>query len=194
MNIESLESLESFESLRRWRFRFKVIGSEEVGEIGNVKRAILIRVYLLNTKLFGLYLHYLINPDEAREPHNHPWSFITICLKGGYTEEVYSPDVFGDVGFPIRLGSIARGSIRVRKYSHIHKVVSVNPGTITLILRGPKIGREWGFFNYKRFIPSSFYNPTDRRTCLYGNPLYSVSCADSRCREHCRLLREDQEI
>lgn len=186
--------VERFESLRRWGFRFKVIGSEEVGELGNVKRTLLIRVYLLNTKFFGIYLHYHINPDGAREPHNHPWSFITICLKGGYTESVYRPGIFGSeaaIAIPAQLDRIVRGSIRVRKFSHIHKVVVIKPETITLILRGPKVGREWGFFSYTMFTPSSYYAPNEGRTCLYGNRVYTVSCPDSRCKEHCMLLRED---
>jgi hypothetical protein len=46
----------------------------------------LIRYNLLSTPWFGIKLHKILISDEACE-HDHPWSFVSFILKGGYVEQ-----------------------------------------------------------------------------------------------------------
>lgn len=40
----------------------------------------------LNTPWFGIRLHHIIRSDYDRELHDHPFTFLSIILRGGYTE------------------------------------------------------------------------------------------------------------
>lgn len=39
-----------------------------------------------------IYLHKFHNGDNLRDPHNHPWRFTSIILKGGYWEHSLNPE------------------------------------------------------------------------------------------------------
>lgn len=49
------------------------------------------RLRILQTPWFGIYLHKLCTPDPRDTLHDHPWSFFSIVLKGGYVEFVPGP-------------------------------------------------------------------------------------------------------
>lgn len=40
----------------------------------------------INTPLGGIKLHHILLSDEDRDCHDHPWSFLSIILWGGYFE------------------------------------------------------------------------------------------------------------
>lgn len=46
----------------------------------------LTRWYLLRTPLFSIMLHKFSRSDEDRALHDHPWPFLVIPLRSGYTE------------------------------------------------------------------------------------------------------------
>jgi hypothetical protein len=56
----------------------------DAGEAYLVRRAI-------NTPLGGIKLHHILRSDEDRDCHDHPWSFLSIILAGGYFE--HRPDI-----------------------------------------------------------------------------------------------------
>lgn len=97
------------------------------------------RLHVLKTPWFAVCLHWLNKPDEEPYLHDHPVSFLSIILRGGYTEHRAK-----------NYKSLVR-SIRHRWFNFIrasdwdrHRIVRVEPGTLTLCLMGPKV-REWGF-------------------------------------------------
>jgi len=90
------------------------------------------RLHLISTPLFGIKLHWFKGPDPDRHLHDHPWSFISFVLKGGYIERV-----FGKTN-RIRFFSIKRAT-------DSHTIRSVESGTLTLVFNGPKV-RKWGFW------------------------------------------------
>lgn len=49
------------------------------------------RLRILQTPLFGIYLHKLGTPDPRDTLHNHPWPFVSFVLRGGYTEFIPGP-------------------------------------------------------------------------------------------------------
>jgi hypothetical protein len=40
----------------------------------------------INTRFGGVKLHHILRSDDDRDLHDHPWSFLSIVLKGGYWE------------------------------------------------------------------------------------------------------------
>jgi hypothetical protein len=49
-------------------------------------KPLLIRYFLLHTKPLSIFLHHFLQSDEDRALHDHPWSFWTFLLSGGYWE------------------------------------------------------------------------------------------------------------
>lgn len=100
-------------------------------------------------RLFGIYLHKFMRDDDDRALHDHPWSFLSIMLRGQYVE-------FTDKGSVLRTA----GSIAFRRGTHKHRIVL--PREIvdgirkpvpcwTIIIKGP-VYRKWGFWCPKGFV------------------------------------------
>lgn len=51
----------------------------------------LTRLRLIQTPLFGVYLHRFDGPDPRDTLHEHPWPFVSIVLRGGYIERRLDP-------------------------------------------------------------------------------------------------------
>lgn len=90
----------------------------------------------------GIRLHHILQSDNDRWPHDHPFDFISIILKGGYIE--HQPD-----GSSIYYGP---GSIIVRKAEDLHQLELLDKPTWTLVIRG-KIRRKWGYMTDSGWIP-----------------------------------------
>ena len=91
-----------------------------------------IRHTLIKTPWFRVYLHKLIAKTPHPQCHNHPWSFVSMVLIGGYWE------------YTVATGWVWRkpGSILFRPASWTHNVVT--DGMWSLVLTGPK-SHEWRF-------------------------------------------------
>lgn len=50
----------------------------------------LTRWRVIQTPLFGVYVHRFYGPDPRPTLHDHPWNFLSLVLRGGYTE--FTPD------------------------------------------------------------------------------------------------------
>lgn len=157
----------------------------------------------VDARLFGVLLHRIDAPDPGLDLHDHPWPFVSIVLRGGYTELVasivpyrYEPGSWGawlfdgepdpltgalakalppgqraaieaslraKAGRLKQLGRLPheqhergvltdfqtrrwrRWSIHRMPLDVAHRIARVEPGTVTLVLRGRKV-RRWGFF------------------------------------------------
>ena len=84
-----------------------------------------------------LRLHHILRADIGDDPHDHPFDFASLILCGGYTEARR----FNDVDQVCRFDA---GDIVRRKTTDFHRLISVDPGTWTLVLSGPKV-KPWGF-------------------------------------------------
>ena len=89
------------------------------------------RLYLLRTPWFGLMINWIMEPDSDRWMHDHPWGFLSILLRGGYVEEVPN-------------GIRAIRWMNVKAATDLHRILSVDKGTITVVLTSRK-KRTWGF-------------------------------------------------
>jgi hypothetical protein len=93
----------------------------------------------------SIRLHHWLAPDDDRAKHDHPWSFVTFVLKGGYTDASPSGDEH-----------LKAPAIRYRDAEHQHTVFPDEGGAWTVIITGPKI-RKWGFWVNGKFVKMNKY-------------------------------------
>jgi hypothetical protein len=85
-------------------------------------------------------------PDSREVPHDHPWSFVSFILKGGYDEMRKNPH---DTHAPLRLRRHRRMNIMRRDDAHfILRLLKVP--TWTLLFMG-KRRRTWGYWERTKF-------------------------------------------
>lgn len=131
----TLADLERAERKRRWSLNRRFL-------IGPADNPMLERWQLVKTPWFGIYLHFIYREDLDPVPHDHPWSFWSIVLRGGYHES-YHPDP--RVSFASIMRAFRRGDVHHFPLSAAHRITGAQPGTTTLVFAGPKV-RAWGFY------------------------------------------------
>lgn len=95
---------------------------------------------------FGsLRVHHWLAGDDLRAFHDHPWWFLTLVVRGGYSD--VSPE-----GCDL----LRPGSVRFRKAHHRHTVQPFPQGAWTILVTGPP-GRKWGFWVKGKFIKANKY-------------------------------------
>lgn len=110
--------------------------------------------WVLNLGLFSLRIHHFLRSDDKRYFHDHAWWFITLVLKGSYTD--VSPN--GE-------DKLRSGSIRYRKANHPHYVKVSEGGCWTLLITGPMV-RKWGFWvNGKFKRPLKYFHKFGHPPC-----------------------------
>lgn len=88
---------------------------------------------LLSTPWFGIFLHRFDGPDEYPTLHDHPWSLVSLVLKGGYEEYTSYEDT-----------RLVR-HLNLKRATDFHWIDRLfRVPTWTLILHGPR-RRVWGF-------------------------------------------------
>jgi hypothetical protein len=138
-------------NLRRWSINTRHV----IGQPGN---PMLERWRLLQTPWFGLYVHHIYREDLDRVPHDHPWVFTSLVLRGGYIEE-YRADARVNRNDVRR--AHARWSVHRFPLQAAHRIISVLPGTTTLVWVGPKV-RTWGFYDGWDWVPWGDYSVQTR--------------------------------
>jgi hypothetical protein len=103
----------------------------------------LARLRILDTPWFGIYLHDIFEPDADRDPHNHPWSFISVVLRGEYRENVYPQPELLPYSYVEKRHK--RFSLHKMGTRAAHRITYAAPRLKTLIIRGKRTG-GWGFF------------------------------------------------
>lgn len=92
------------------------------------------RWWLFRTKWAEARIHCIQHPDPGRDPHNHPWPFRTIVLKGHYFEQRDGRRFLRPRGATYRL-----------EPHQFHRITSVPTyGAWTLFITFGKRG-SWGF-------------------------------------------------
>jgi hypothetical protein len=104
----------------------------------------IVRLHIVKTPWFAVCLHWLNHPDPEPWMHDHPVTFLSLSLRGGYSEIRY------------------RGELRHRWYNFIratdaHTIIHTEPNTLTLAFMGPKV-REWGYHTNKGWVYWKDYN------------------------------------
>lgn len=146
------------------------------------------RVYLdrwgIGFKRFGaVFVHRMEAPDPGIDLHDHPWTFVSVVLKGEYTEEralcreapehaqisEMSARRRVDLALPPILsprGLVehrARWSIRRLRLDECHRITDLHDHAHvwTLVICGP-VRRGWGFYMPDGYIDEHTYDETVR--------------------------------
>lgn len=87
----------------------------------------------------NLYIHHFMKEDAlvsglGETAHTHPWSTLSVVLKGGYLEETSYQD----------LKNYNAPAIIFRPWDNSHRLVTVQPNTWTLFFHGIRRG-IWAF-------------------------------------------------
>lgn len=102
------------------------------------------RLRIVATPWFGVYLHHIVAPDPDPAPHDHPWRFGVLVLRGGYVEEFHAmPHIFNDKR--LERQKWLRGSFHRMGRESAHRITTVLGGTWTLVFVGRRRG-TWGFY------------------------------------------------
>lgn len=119
--------------------KWAILEGFKVPDIKDPSKDYLWRLRFIQTPWFGIYLHKLCGPDARAELHNHPWTFISFVLKGGYMEFVPGP-------FYAQSRYIRR--VNVKRFNNsYHWIAELDrTPTWTLVLVGRR-RRVWGYLD-----------------------------------------------
>jgi hypothetical protein len=137
-------------TLRRFfRERFPLIREIRDGAGALVFR----RWELLRTRWGSIFLHGMYEPegDKDEHCHDHPWSFVSLVLWGGYFEVSHDTKTFTHrVWRP--------GSIRFqRAQGAFHRILALNgPKSFSLVLAATS-RRLWGYWTQEGWIDNVSY-------------------------------------
>lgn len=127
----------------------------------DVDNEFITRLHIVKAPWFAICLHWIHKPDPEPYLHDHPVSFLSIILRGEYSERRYrqtgSHQWFD--GF----------SVRRRWFNWIkasrddrHSITQVAPGgALTLCFMGPKT-QEWGYHTPDGWVYWRDYNAKKR--------------------------------
>lgn len=117
----------------------------------NYNEVYLIRYSIFTCKYFSIKIHKILKSDDACL-HDHPWSFITFILKGGYVE--HTPE-----GTKIR----SRFSLLYRPAKWSHRL-EIHQTAWTLVFTS-KYKRQWGFWTPRGWEHWTKYRSTGQDIC-----------------------------
>ncbi|HEX7276291.1 MAG TPA: hypothetical protein VF244_02860 [Acidimicrobiales bacterium] len=99
----------------------------------------LIRLRIIQTPLFGVYLHRFDGPDPRATLHDHPWAFTSIVLRGGYVERRLNP-----LTMEVDENHVVRWVNRLHAHDSHAIIRLLRVPTWTLMLVGRRV-RTWGY-------------------------------------------------
>jgi len=111
---------------------------------------------------FNIFIHKFLKSDPD-DLHDHPWSYCTIILSGGYWE--HTPEIIDRDTGEIKTTKKTwwgPGSIRFSRPQQRHRIeldadlLAKNQATWTLFFPGTKT-REWGFWTQNGWIKNEEY-------------------------------------
>lgn len=113
------------------------------------------RLRIVQTPLFGVYLHEMHAPDDDRDLHDHPFNFWSLILKGGYRERWSR---FPSVTHFHQTRSWKRWSFHKVEILEGHSIsVLFEVPTYTLVFVGRRQA-DWGFYTKSGWIPWDQYH------------------------------------
>jgi len=104
---------------------------------------------------FNVFLHKFLKSDPD-DVHDHPWSYFTLILKGGYYEWLPQFDSNGNKISELQVWR-GPGHFRVSRATSYHRI-ELDPSVTcwTLFMPGPQ-QREWGFLSKGHWVQHEEY-------------------------------------
>lgn len=138
---------------RKWSF-----GADHIGDGSYMKR------WIIRTPWFTIRLHKILASDGRGDFHDHPFTFRSFILKGGYREHFLCNNniEYVSLHYP--------GDIVQRDATDLHwlELLDENKPTWTLVFSGP-YKREWGFLTRLGWIRHDIYK--NRHLSNWGREL-----------------------
>ncbi len=149
-----------------WLMRIvnRIIGRSDIAFGGSVYMR---RWRMLHTRWFGVRVHNIVRSDSDRELHDHPFTFLSLILWGGYYEHRKdgSRTWYGPGSLVLRTAeTLHRLELKEVQVPRTARVVPHAEPTIvgiekrevgawTLVFRGP-MRRQWGFDTDEGWVPA----------------------------------------
>ena len=111
------------------------------------------------TKYFlsdGRVLHRFTREEPHSDPHDHPWSFETTIVEGGYVEEVFYPLPGG--GWTSACVHRLPGQTYQVGAEHIHRIVRLPEGECWTVVRAGRHVRGTRFWQFGDGVQSRAWN------------------------------------
>lgn len=110
------------------------------------------RYKIMETPWFALYIHQICQSDMDQDPHDHPWDFESLILKGAYTEVYLDPEC------PEESISCSyyRGDVVKHKSTDAHKITLLTDEVWTLVYTTGN-RRDWGYLTAKGWVDHITY-------------------------------------
>lgn len=99
----------------------------------------LTRWRIISTPFAALFLHRIGTPDSRPTLHDHPWSFVSILLRGGYTE----------IRLDKHTHQLRRRYVRfvnVMRRDDAHYIERIHGGPVWSLLLVGRRRRVWGYW------------------------------------------------
>lgn len=126
---------------------------------------------VVRERLGRILLHRMDAPDPGVDLHDHPWTFVSIVLWGGYTEQralCREAPLLAQTAecYPTcRRGvEVERrpGSIKVMRLDECHTIIRLHRRrSWTLVIGGPR-RRSWGFYLPTGYMSEAEYDSSVR--------------------------------
>jgi hypothetical protein len=105
---------------------------------------------IIQTPLFAVYFHNVIKSDADKDPHDHPWAFISFILSGSYYETRVQKD--GSRQVCLR----CPGNLFSCRTNEFHRLKVVEP-TWTFVITGPRTHGLWGYLTEDGWVDHITY-------------------------------------
>lgn len=105
-------------------------------------------------------VHRYTRPDWAPDPHDHVGDNSTYVVRGRLVDVAYEERFGRGFGWHPEPRILMPGGFLIRRAEDLHIVTEVEPGTVTVWCRGPRV-RDWGFrvLNGGEWVPADQYAP-----------------------------------
>lgn len=104
------------------------------------------RRWVIETPLFMLRLHHILRGDSREHFHDHPMSFLSLILWGGYVEHT-----------PKGSRTCRLGNLVFRRAEDLHYLELIGKSAWTLLVTG-RYRRSWGFHTEDGFVVAGEYD------------------------------------
>lgn len=91
------------------------------------------RLHIIKTPWWAICVHWINAGDPEPYQHDHPVTFLSLILRGGYLEQRRE----------VRKARLFFNFIRANR-DDTHRILHVLPRTVTICLMGPKV-QDWCF-------------------------------------------------
>lgn len=117
----------------------------------------------------SVYLHNITNSDMDIDPHDHPWNFSSLIIKGSYREE---SRYAGDDYKKSYVNIFKPGMVNTKKTIDCHKLTLLTSSVWTLVFAG-KRKHDWGYQTAKGWVHHKDYNKLRRERKLQEEKLWN---------------------